>query len=330
MTDEQTQDTRYTGSSSSDEPDVTVEDENTKQPVPETAEEAPVGPSSTETETATETATETEVEETESDESVEAAEDNAEAGDDETEADDGDTGKRKGKSLQARINELTRARREAERRVAEAEERAAEAERKAREFTKETPAEGSGPPDPTEFRFGEVDPEYIAALVDYRSDLREAARAKEREAAEKGQREAALASEIQTRFQEVIREGEKKYSDFVDVVAVAEAEQKFAFSREIGSLIVTSPQSVDLIYYLAGNPDAAVAIAAKSPFEQALELGRLEARFGRQSSVARKVSKSPEPIPTARGNSSGGSPDVDKMSGEEYLAYLQGRRKARS
>lgn len=168
-----------------------------------------------------------------------------------------------------RIAEVTRARREAERRAEAAERRLAELEKP----KTETPAPASdGEPDPTQFEYGEADPQFIRALARFEA---------RQEFAEQSARERQTKQvQEQDRSWETAQDAARsKYADYDEVVTEGANEGKWPCTPQMAHAIKTSEAGPDVAYHLASNPADARRIAALDPFSQIRELGKLEGRL---------------------------------------------------
>lgn len=256
----------------------------------------------------------TEGEESEEGEQQASGEEGEEGEEEEPEEESKDKSK---KTVQQRINELTRERREAERRAQEAERQLAE-QRQSQSPEGQQGQEGltdgqdqskqgqSAPPKPEDYTYGEVDPDYQSALVEYKVNERLSSfeqklqEERQREAAEKQNQELAQKWEQQTQA------GKEKYSDFEEKVVLGASEGNWKLSEDMGKLVLDSPVGADVAYYLASNPGEADKIYNKDPSEQARIFGRLEAQFSSSSEDAKpkkKATQAPPPTKQTRGRS---------------------------
>ena len=143
-------------------------------------------------------------------------------------------------------------------------------------------AVSTGAPDPAKFEFGELDPKYIDALVQFRASSLIEDRMTKAEAA-RAQREAARvqndnAQKAQQRAIEVELAGQEKYADFSDKVVPA-AQAWGAQAAPMAAVLLQSPAAHDIFYYLAEHPAEVDAIIKLDPMGQAASAGRLAARF---------------------------------------------------
>jgi len=241
-------------------------------------------------------------------------------------------------TAQERIDELTRARRQAERETETLRRQLEEMRRPQREEPQAPPAQEAAqqatqaPPNPDDFQFGELDSQYIAALVDYQTEQRLAKYEVQRE--QRREAEAALARQqaAQEKFHQQMDAGRQKYADFEDVVVRGAQEGAWPLSETLGELLVQSDVGDDIAYHLATNPDEAAQVFRQAPTEQARYFGRMEAQFSAARSAATgktgkeiapaRTPKAPPPVTPARG--AGGrfqvSADTDDFSAFESVA----------
>ena len=160
------------------------------------------------------------------------------------------------------------------------------------------------------YPLGELDPAYIRAVVRHEQELyrkeaeQEAAlerRAQETEAA----RNAALADwtvKLEAAKQE-------KYTDFNEksealLETIVDIDDNYG--EYLSTAIMDLDNGVDVLYYLASNPEEARQIVDLGPRKASLALGRLDASFTPSEGVATKVkrvSKAPTPPPVNKGSS---------------------------
>lgn len=249
--------------------------------------------------------------------------------------------KKRKKTASERIAEITKFRRQAEE---ERDRQAAEVARLRREneelqksrsasgddedLTSEKDKDkgkGDEPPDPNDFDYGEVDPRYISALVEYRTNKTISESEKSREEARKAEAAEREASEIQHKYGEVITRGAKKYDDFDDVVVDGANNGRWPLAEHTVRLLLDSEVGEDVAYHLATHPEEAKELAGLDPTKAAVHFGRLEQRFISSNKDApkkrtRKVSKAPPP-PKNRAKGSGGkastAPDTEDFESFE-------------
>lgn len=147
----------------------------------------------------------------------------------------------------------------------------------------------------------EADPDaYAEALASRKAEELLAKREAERE-------QMALLEAYHDR-EEAARE---KYEDFQQVAY----NPALPITTVMAQTIQASDIGPDLAYYLGANPKEADRISRLSPFLQAKEIGRIEAKLADNPPV-KKTTNAPPPIKpvTAKGNSAGGYDTTDPRS----------------
>lgn len=114
--------------------------------------------------------------------------------------------------------------------------------------------------------------------------------------------------------EERVEEAKEVITDFDQVLASA---KDIKISPEVGKELLLSEKSALLTYYLAKNPDKALALNGMTGRELAREIGRLEGSV--RMPAAKKQTTTPAPLTTVRG---GSAPSFDPSSSsmEEYVA----------
>ena len=275
----------------------------------------------------------------EAEDSQSAAEDEAEEGAEEAEASDSETEdpendteedldddldddepSRNKTPARKRIAALTKARREAERAAIAAEERARLLEERltrleqGQQQPKDDQAQGAQaernenePPDPANYTYGELDPQYLDDVVDYKT--RKALSDFERKQQETAAQEAARkqAEEAAQKWEQRSDEARSRYADFDQVVGPDESGQRgWACSKEMADLILQSDVGADVAYRIASDPRESERIANLPVAQQAVLFGRLEgeilAQRGAQDRVpSKKTPTISSPPPRVRG-----------------------------
>ncbi len=208
----------------------------------------------------------------------------------------------------------------------------AEIEAAKKPLTNDKPADnvetGLEKPDPTKFKYGELDPEYLEALADYRADLKIAkfqATLREQQEQERQQEaEKRASATLQETVTEIERLGASKFSDFHELVVEGGQAGEYALTREMFDTIAELPRDVapDVFYYLASYPDESAKVAQMTPRQQALWFGRLEAEIKATASAPapKKVTSAPPPpasIP--KGSGSKGGPSLTDLNDPRAL-----------
>jgi hypothetical protein len=196
-------------------------------------------------------------------------------------------GKKPKQTAKERIAELVKRAKEAEKAAFEAEMALiAERDRAKTAPAAETPL---AEPRADDFRYGEVDPAYIDAVVEFRvaKQAREIA-ARGAESADQA-RVAAENARYAARLNQVLGDGKKKHADFEEVV------NSVQFDASLARMVLDSDKAVDIGYFLSNNIGKLREITRLDAAGRARAIGQLEGRFS-VASAARKTTKAPEPI----------------------------------
>lgn len=226
-----------------------------------------------------------------------------------------------GASVQERIDQLTAARREAERREAEA-LRELEALRAAAPPPAPKPEVTNTPedqaPDPEAYEFGEADARFIA----------DTARFHARQEFQEQTRQAEIRSqiaEVETKWAGAVAQPDvvAQYPDFAQKVTEGAQKGLWDCTAHMAIVIKSSEVGPHLAYELATNPAESKRIAGLSPFEQALEIGRLEGRISaerKQTPATPPKVVSDAPTPPQRSRGAGGKFSVDADT-DDFAAF---------
>lgn len=109
-------------------------------------------------------------------------------------------------------------------------------------------------------------------------------------------------AELLESYSEREESAREKYEDFEQVVY----NPSLRVTTVMAQTIQASDVGPDIAYYLGSNPKEANRIANLSPFLQAKEIGKIEAKLATNPPVVRQSTKAPEPIApvtSARSNS---------------------------
>lgn len=264
------------------------------------------------------------------------------------EAGDDDTPPKKKKVVPAknRIKHLTLLRRDADRRADLAEERELDALKRIKDLEKRLPADAEDgkdeqsdeaegddtpkKPNADDFKYGEIDPDYVEALTDYRVDKKLADRDKAVQEADQATVDQEAATERQTMYDEKVVEGKAKYEDFDEVVVKGADKGKYPLTQETALLALESPVGHDVLYKIATSPKLAAKIAQMSERNQAKEFGRLEAQFKPKGSPkTKKATATTKPAPRRKSNVGVKTFKHDTSSFAESEARWNAKRKKR-
>lgn len=233
------------------------------------------------------------------------------------------TGKSK---FQQRIDQLKRAETDANTRAERAEAALAEERRtKKTATTPSTTDAKSWKNDPTapkadDFPFGEVDPDFIVALADWRFEQRSAQQAEVDKTNSARSAAEAEASKVNDKWLSNVAKAEEKLTDFADVVLAQTPEggPKWACSAAMSRLIKSSDVGPQVAYYLAKNPAEAQRLFALPVVEQGVEFGALKTKFAPGAVLKVVPGAPPPPKDTATGK--GGTPP-SASSSSDFAAF---------
>lgn len=215
-------------------------------------------------------------------------------------------------AIQNRINELTREKHDERRAREAAEQRASQLES---EFRK---AQGTAA-EPRLEHFKTYD-EFVDAKASWKAEQIVAARLEEfsqknlKTFEERNQQERAVqvAQQFDHALQAVEKDGAAKFKDFTDVISNGPK-----LGPQVGSLVLQTEKPAEISYYLAKNPDHAIAIASMPPLMQAREIGKLEAQF------AKRVTSAPPPPKTVGGSERSSTALSDDLPPDEWYRRRQ-------
>lgn len=211
-------------------------------------------------------------------------------------------------ALQNRFDELTRDKHEQRRRAEAAEQRATQLEA---EFRK---VQGTAA-EPRLEQFKTYD-DYIDAKATWKAEQIVAAKLEEfsqknLKTFEERTREdhaAQAAQQFDHALTVVEKEGTAKFKDFVEVVS-----QGPKLGPMVGDTVMRTEKAAEITYYLAKNPEQAIAIASMPPMMMAREIGKLEAQF-----ISKRVTSAPPPPKTVGSSDKGSQGLSDDLSSEEW------------
>lgn len=114
-----------------------------------------------------------------------------------------------------------------------------------------------------------------------------------------------------------------KFKDF-DEVCLAEPYE-FPVTKDTGAAMMASEVGAEIFYHLGKNHDEAHRIAALPAIEQAVAVGRLEAKIKgvAPAKIETKTPGAPAPIKTVTGSSGTVEVDPEKMPDEEWYKWRE-------
>lgn len=154
------------------------------------------------------------------------------------------------------------------------------------------------------------DAEFIAAVT--RQEIARTA-PKIAESASRAQEEQRLASEFAGKQEDA----RKRYADYDDVLNVTIA----TIPPHLEAAMLRSEHGADILYYLAKNPAEAARLGTMHPNSALVALGKVEGTIEANKKRAPKVSGAPAPFTPVGSRTSGGAPDLNKMSMAEFAKY---------
>ena len=172
---------------------------------------------------------------------------------------------------------------------------------------------------PQRDNFNSMD-EYLDAVVKHTAEVTQSRMMQQLEQ----QKRQQTIQEVDQKFQQQLQTASTKYKDFNEVLSESTAPS----TDTMGAVIKKSEAAVDLMYFLAKNPEVAVQIASlPDAIDQARALGVLEGNLKYRSSTPPKVSAAPPPISPVQGMTPNVSRPVSGMDGDEYLAFMRAKAK---
>lgn len=251
-------------------------------------------------------------------------------------------------SMKTRLGQLVRERHEADARERQALERAEAAEARAKDLEENPPAKAkpvvakeaptSDRPNAEDFEFGEYDPEYQDAIVEWRVEQSMAKR--DAKAAEATAAEANRAAETErtSRWRSAIEKGATANEDFEAKVLNGTSDWKL--SKQMWEMSVDSDVGHAVLYHLASDPAESARIFNLPLTRQAAEFGKLEARFSQPSGEQPKsgvkegasghMPSAPKPISQVRGASGQYKTDAGTKDFAAFEALMKAEDAARN
>lgn len=139
-------------------------------------------------------------------------------------------------------------------------------------------------------------------------------------------------AQVEEAFAERVEEAMDRYDDYEQVVN----NPNLHITDVMAAAIKASEKGPDVAYYLGTNPKEAARIARLTPYAQAMELGKVEAKLAADPPV-KKTTAAPDPIkPVAARKSTSGVVDTtdprstQNMSTSEWIAAERQRQIAKA
>lgn len=161
--------------------------------------------------------------------------------------------------------------------------------------------------------------------VDPEDDVEAYAEARASQIADQ-RKQAESQAAILEAYQEREEEARDKYDDFEQVAY----NPKLTVTPVMAETIQASDQGPDVIYWLGSNPNEAARISKLLPFQQAKEIGKIEAKLASDPPV-RKTSSAPPPIvpvtPKANGTKVYDTTDPRSIASMSTSEWIEAERK---
>lgn len=191
------------------------------------------------------------------------------------------------------------------------------------EITHEAPL-GEEPTMPTLASSGYDETAYQAAMATYSKDLvRHEIKASQLQANERANKKAQEDARMthQNRIESFMTENEGYQQVLQEIV---ESEEDIEYPPAVAQAIELSERGPELDYLILKNRDTVLTkLQGLQPFQQLIELGRLEAQLDSQKLVAKQkpTSKAPTPIKSGTSGSRNTSSDVLKQIDPHFKIY---------
>lgn len=237
--------------------------------------------------------------------------------------------KRKRPTFQERINELTADKRQAQREAEYWREKAMQGlpQSGAAQAKAEDKDPFAQPPNPNDYAGAEYDPEYIAALTDYRVEIKLREREASRSRFDQQQAERDRIERAQAAFQDRLREQEQ-YASEIEQLANDPAAP---VSSALVDLAIASDHGMAVLAHLNRNRAELARISQMPPYAIGYEFSKLEAQIAAKQKLA--AAKQSEPVgsaPSVGTKSPVAARDPRNMSQVEYEQWANQRAAERA
>lgn len=186
--------------------------------------------------------------------------------------------------------------------AAQAKKRAEDAERKLAEL--QAPSEDLRDQDPDQYTA-----EYAAQAA--RRGILEEQKVSATEAADAAHKQAQQA--INDEWSAAVNDARTRYTDF-DAKVIN--NPSLPATQDMVDATMATDNPADVAYHLGTHPDEAMAISALPPIQQAIAIGRIEAKLSIPQS--NKRTNAPAPVNKVRGGVSTGNINPEDMTPEQY------------
>lgn len=126
------------------------------------------------------------------------------------------------------------------------------------------------------------------------------------------------------KLEDVFDDAREKYTDFDNVIK----NPNIPITKDMVIALSELENAGDVAYFLATNEEKAKEISQLSPYKQAIELAKIEAKLNVKPN--KKVSNAPDPIDPVKPNGDVSKTDPSKMSFAEYEQYMNKQENKKS
>lgn len=175
-------------------------------------------------------------------------------------------------------------------------------------------------PDPKEYEYGELDSEYIAAVVSHETHKVIAAERQRDEERKSAEATAARHEQYKDKAAVFKKAGEKEIKDF-DKVVLRNHIITEDLTPTLHDLILDSKVGHKIAHHLGAHPEEALEVYGKSPVEQAAWFGRQLARF--EAPPKASNTKTPAAVSAPPKPGGGGGKMTTPLDTTDFSAFEQ-------
>jgi len=110
-----------------------------------------------------------------------------------------------------------------------------------------------------------------------------------------------------------------KQADFDEIAKSPEVRHIYGQAPHMADIVESSEAGPEIAYYFGNNPDIAAKIGSMSPYQAAIEIGKLEAKV-LTAPKPKNITQAPTPIQPVGGGHDPAEKSIDDMSQAEYEA----------
>ena len=181
----------------------------------------------------------------------------------------------------------------------------------------DTKVDASGAPDPAKYPAGRYDPDYLEAMIDYKSEQRISQKLDE-------QRQKTTIEAQRQKIDANEAKAKETHEDYADVLTDF-LGHNLAKVPQFRELVRDSDNPAELSYYLGRHPEELDKLSEMTPGQAARYIGKLEAKIdtATPTPAGKKTSDAPAPPTPIKGAQSSkvSTKDPEKMTMAEYAAW---------